>query len=92
VSQKSVLNKQTKQTKCKEVVIKLSRENICNYSETIDSFSILEHPHVAHRHAVVIPWSTETYSKSELGSGVDLSWISFDNVLVRFIEDIELPS
>ena len=65
---------------------------ILSVSEAIDSFSILEHPHVAHRHAVVIPWSTKTYSKSVLGSGVDLSWVSFENVLARFIEDIQLLS
>jgi len=63
-----------------------------SFSETIDSCSILEHPHVAHTHAVVIPWTMKTYSKSVLGSGVDLSWISFDNVLARFIEDIQLLS
>jgi len=61
-------------------------------SETIDSLSILKHPHVAYRHTVVISWSIKPYSKSVLGSGVDLSWISFDNVLARFIEDIELLS
>ena len=61
-------------------------------SETIDSFRILEHPHVAHSHAVVIPWSTKPNSKSVLGSGVDLSWVSFENVLARFIEDIQLLS
>jgi len=68
------------------------RKHSSPLTETIDSFSILEHPHVAHRHAVVIPWSSKHYSKSVLGSGVDLSWISFDNVLARFIEDIELLS
>ena len=65
---------------------------ISSLSETIDSFSILEDPHVAHCHAVVIPWTIKKYSKSVFGSGVDLSWISFDNVLARFIEDIELLS
>jgi len=77
---------------CVCVVCQTEGESIHLLSETIDSFSILEHPHVAHRHAVVIPWSSKTYSKSVLGSGVDLSWISFDNVLARFIEDIELLS
>jgi len=61
-------------------------------SELIDSFSILEYPHVAYSHTVVTPWNMISDSKSVLGSGVDFSWSSFDNVLERFIEDIELLS
>jgi hypothetical protein len=61
-------------------------------SELIDSCSILERPHIAYSHAVVISWTMISDSKSVLGSGVDLSWSSFDNVLERFIEDIELLS
>jgi len=70
--------------------VKRRENSIHLLSEVIDSFSILEDPHIAHRHAEVIPWNTKIYSKSVLGSGANLSWISFNNVLERFIEDVEL--
>jgi len=75
----------------KYVCYQTEGDSIQLVSEKIISFIIFEDPQ-AHCLAKLSPGVATIISKSVLGSGVDLRWLSFDNVLERFLEDIRLLS